>query len=270
MRREQNRGLSTAVEPRGTAPAVVVQDLHHAFGPIPVIDGISFEVANGEFCSIVGPSGCGKTTCLNMIAGELTPQQGSVQVLGSPPRIGRLDLSYMFARDALMPWRTALGNVVLGLESRRMPKAARIERGRQLLQSVGLGDYLDAYPSQLSHGMRQRVAIARTFAVSPDLLLMDEPFAALDAQTRVLIEDTLIKLWENERSTVVFVTHDLAEAIVLSDRIILMSARPGTIKRIFDIPIPRPRLARKLQGTDDFQQIFEAIWTDLEEEVAAL
>ena len=252
------------------ASAVKLDGVSHSFLTSKVVDDVTIDIAAGEFCSIVGPSGCGKTTCLNIVAGEIPVQQGSVQVLGESPRLGRRDIAYMFARDALLPWRTAADNVAIGLEARRVPRGERHERARDLLASVGLGDYVDAYPSKLSHGMRQRVAIARTFAVSPDLLLMDEPFAALDAQTRLLLEDTLIRLWETQRSTVLFVTHDLAEAIALSDRIVLMSARPGRVKRVFDVPIERPRSVRKLQGSPEFHEIFEAIWTDLEEEVETL
>jgi NitT/TauT family transport system ATP-binding protein len=267
--------LAAVERERGRAPAarnsaVLLEGVRHAFRGTKAVDNVTIDITEGEFCSIVGPSGCGKTTCLNIVAGEIPVQQGHVSVLGEPPRLGRMDIAYMFARDALLPWRSALDNVAIGLEARRVSRGERRERATELLASVGLGDYLDAYPSQLSHGMRQRVAIARTFAVNPSLLLMDEPFAALDAQTRLLLEDTLIRLWETQRSTVLFVTHDLAEAIALSDRIVLMSARPGRVKRVFDVPIARPRSVRKLQGAPEYHEIYEAIWTDLEEEVEKL
>ena len=160
-----------------------------------------------------------------------------------------------------------MDNVAVGLEARRVPKKERREKARELLDAVGLGHAFDSYPSQLSQGMRQRVALARTFALGAELLLMDEPFAALDAQTRILLEEYVTQLWERDRSTVLFVTHDLAEAIVLSDRIILMSASPGQIKRVFDVPLPRPRSAKQLQGDPRFHQLYEEIWEDLSDEV---
>ncbi|MGE3621795.1 MAG: ABC transporter ATP-binding protein [Acidimicrobiia bacterium] len=265
--RPAREGAATAA-PDG--PAVRFAGLHHAFGETTVLQDVGLDLPRGQFCSVVGPSGCGKTTLLNMIAGEIAPDQGTVEVLGEAPRFGRHEIAYMFARDALYPWRTAVKNVALGLQARGVRRPVREARAREVLSAVGLGDFYGAYPTQLSQGMRQRVALARTFAISPDLLLMDEPFAALDAQTRLLLEDHLIRLWETEKCTVLFVTHDLAEAIVLADRVVVMTARPGRIKRIFDVPLERPRSARELQGSPEFHALYESIWTDLEEEVEHL
>ena len=258
---------SATTESGGGIRAVEFKGVSHSFEGSPAVIDVSLRVREHEFCSIIGPSGCGKTTCLNMVAGEIRPRSGSVRVLGQAPRLGDLRIGYMFARDALFPWRSATDNAALGLEARKVPKKERRERATELLDAVGLGHALDSYPSQLSQGMRQRVALARTFALGAELLLMDEPFAALDAQTRILLEEQLTQLWERDRSTVLFVTHDLAEAIVLSDRIILMSASPGRIKRVFDVPLPRPRSARQLQGDPQFHQLYEEIWHELSGEV---
>ena len=247
--------------------ALVFDDVSHRFRRVPAVSNVSLRVAEGEFCTVIGPSGCGKTTCLNMVAGEVKPGRGRVEVLGSEPRAGDRRIGYMFARDALFPWRRAIDNVCIGLEARGVPKAQRRRQAIELLDAVGLADASDKYPAQLSQGMRQRVALARTFVLGAEILLMDEPFAALDAQTRILVEEYLAGLWERERSTVLFVTHDLAEAIVLSDRVILMSAAPGRIKRVFEVPLERPRSVRRLQASPDFHALYEQIWTELEEEV---
>jgi NitT/TauT family transport system ATP-binding protein len=246
--------------------AVSFTNVNHRFHGSVALSDITLEVPRGEFCALVGPSGCGKTTCLNMVAGEIRPDEGDLVVLGGGARQGDRRIGYMFARDALYPWRTARRNVALGLENRGVPKRERQRRAVELLDAVGLASKYDAYPTQLSHGMRQRVALARTFALGAELLLMDEPFAALDAQTRIMLEQQLTQLWERHRSTVLFVTHDLAEAIVLADRIVLFTASPGRIKRVYDVPLPRPRSVTQLQGTPEFHELYEAIWTDLEGE----
>lgn len=247
--------------------AISASEISHSFRGTPAMKGVSLEIAAGEFCVLIGPSGCGKTTFMNMVAGEVFPELGDLEVLGDSASEGNPKIGYMYARDALLPWRTALENAAFGLEARGVPKAERIERARELLNAVGLGRAIDSYPSQLSHGMRQRVALARTFALNADVLLMDEPFAALDAQTRIMLEDQLTRLWEGQKSTVLFVTHDLAEAILLADRIVLFSAAPGEIKRVYDVPLPRPRSVVELQASPDFHELYERIWTDLESEV---
>ena len=260
-----------AAQAAALPPAIEARDLVMRFGvggpsPVLAVDRVSFSLAPGEFVSLIGPSGCGKTTILNLLTGLLheTPE-GKLHVLGKPPREGNPDIAYMLARDSLLPWRTTLANAAYGMEIRGVPKQEREARARELLKQVGLGDFADKYPKALSHGMRQRCALARTFALDSPVLLMDEPFGALDAQTKLTLEDVLMNLWSAHRKTVVFVTHDLAEAIALSDRVIVMSARPGRI--IADVPIdlPRPRSVRKLQSDHRFHDYYARLWGLLEQ-----
>jgi len=260
-----------AAQAAALPPAIEARDLVMRFGaggpsPVLAVDRVSFSLAPGEFVSLIGPSGCGKTTILNLLTGLLheTPE-GTLHVLGKPPREGNPDIAYMLARDSLLPWRTTLANAAYGMEIRGVPKQEREARARDLLKQVGLGDFEDKYPKALSHGMRQRCALARTFALDSPVLLMDEPFGALDAQTKLTLEDVLMNLWSAHRKTVVFVTHDLAEAIALSDRVIVMSARPGRI--IADVPIdlPRPRSVRKLQSDHRFHDYYARLWGLLEQ-----
>ena len=209
---------------------------------------ITLHISPGEFVSIVGPSGCGKTTLLNYGAGLLPPHvcKGKFLVSGKPPQAGNRDIAYMLARDALSPWRTALGNAELGCEIRGVPKDERRRRAADLLAKVGLAGFEDVYPKALSHGMRQRVALARTFAMDAPILLMDEPFGALDAQTRLSMQALLLSLWDRRRSTVLFVTHDVDEALILADVVYVMSAAPGRIIRRIDVDTPRPRAVDRL------------------------
>ncbi len=245
---------------------IVVEGVEHVFGgAVRAIARISLGIAPGEFVSVVGPSGCGKTTILNLIAGLIEAQSGRVLVAGAPPKAGRHDVAYMLARDSLYPWLTAQRNAELGNELRRMPGSERAERARRLLETVGLRGFERAYPKHLSQGMRQRVALARTFAMPSQVLLMDEPFGALDAQTKLQLEDVLLGLWQSERRTVLFVTHDLAEAVVLSDRVVVMSARPGRIVADIAIDLPRPRSVRALQKDPRFHEIYSEVWARLEE-----
>ncbi len=234
--------------------------------PVLAVDRVSLSIQPGEFVSLVGPSGCGKTTILNLLTGLLTEaHDGDVRVLGKAPRAGNADIAYMLARDSLLPWRTALGNAAYGMEIRNVPKAVREARARDLLKQVGLGDFCDAYPKALSHGMRQRCALARTFALDSPVFLMDEPFGALDAQTKLQLEDVLMGLWSASRKTVVFVTHDLAEAVALSDRVVVMSPRPGRIVADVRIDLPRPRSVRALQKDPRFHELYAHLWTLLEQ-----
>ncbi len=240
-----------------------------AAGVLAVSD-TSLYVAPGEFVSIVGPSGCGKTTLLNLAAGLLPPEvsSGTVLVGGKPPERGNRDIAYMLARDALCPWRTALGNAELGAEIRGVAVETRRARALDLLEKVSLKGFENAYPKALSQGMRQRVALARTFGLDSPILLMDEPFGALDAQTKLQLEDVLLNLWQRERRTIVFITHDLSEAVSMSDRVIVMSARPGRI--IADVPINlgRPRSVRALQKDPAYHELYAHVWTKLEEGLA--
>jgi NitT/TauT family transport system ATP-binding protein len=232
-----------------------------------VLEPTDIEVGSGEFVAIVGPSGCGKTTLLNMVSGLVVPERGEVLVNGRPPTVGAPQVGYLFARDALVPWRTAAGNVSLALEFRKTPPGRRAQTIDKVLRAMGLGDFADSYPAQLSHGMRQRVAIARTLAPGPDTLLMDEPFSALDAQTRMVIQEQFIQQWERDSITVILVTHDLAEAIALADRLVVMSRRPGRIKAQFRIELPRPRRVTDLHGNPAFHALYEKIWGVFRDEV---
>jgi NitT/TauT family transport system ATP-binding protein len=228
---------------------------------------VSLTISPGEFVSIVGPSGCGKTTLLNFAAGLLPPGvgSGSFTVGGKQPSEGNRDIAYMLARDALAPWRTALENAELGVEIRGVPAAERQSRVLDLLEKVGLKGFEKAFPKQLSQGMRQRVALARTFALSSPILLMDEPFGALDAQTKLQLEDVLLSLWQRDGRTVLFITHDLSEAVTMSDRVIVMSARPGRIVADVPITLPRPRSVRALQKDPAFHELYAEVWSKLEE-----
>jgi NitT/TauT family transport system ATP-binding protein len=231
------------------------------------VSEFSLNIAPGEFVSIVGPSGCGKTTLLNLAAGLLPSGAGRGKLLvnGKPPVTGTHDLAYMLARDALAPWRTALGNAELGTEVRGVPAEKRRARALDLLEKVGLKGFENAYPKALSQGMRQRVALARTFSLDAPILLMDEPFGALDAQTKLQLEDVLLSLWQRERRTVLFITHDLSEAVSMSDRVIVMSARPGRIVADVPITLGRPRSVRALQKDAHYHELYSQVWTKLEE-----
>lgn len=248
--------------------AIVLDRVSVRFSPdIVAVSDVSLKVRAGEFVSIVGPSGCGKTTLLNFAAGLLPAGVGSgiFTVGGKPPVEGNRDIAYMLARDALAPWRSALGNAELGAEIRGVPADVRRARALDLLEKVGLKGFEQAYPKQLSQGMRQRVALARTFALATPVLLMDEPFGALDAQTKLQLEDVLLSLWQRDGRTVLFITHDLSEAVTMSDRVIVMSARPGRIVADVPITLPRPRSVRALQKDPAFHELYAHVWSKLEE-----
>ena len=253
----------------GGAGSLVIENVSIEFKAAGVlaVNNTSLYVAPGEFVSIVGPSGCGKTTLLNLAAGLLPADvaTGNILVGGKPPVRGNRDIAYMLARDALCPWRTALGNAELGAEIRGVPVEERRARALELLEKVSLKGFENAYPKALSQGMRQRVALARTFGLDAPILLMDEPFGALDAQTKLQLEDVLLQLWQRERRTIVFITHDLSEAVSMSDRVIVMSARPGRI--IADVPINlgRPRSVRALQKDQAYHELYAHVWSKLEE-----
>ena len=244
--------------------AIRISGLTVRFGAVLAVDDVSLDIEEGEFVSIVGPSGCGKTTILNLLTGLVPLENGDISILGKRPFAGNPDVAYMLARDSLLPWRTTLENASYGLELRGMAKEPREAKARQLLGRVGLADFAGHWPKQLSHGMRQRAALARTFCLDSPVLLMDEPFGALDAQTKLQLEDLLLELWNAERRTVVFITHDLAEAVALSDRVVVMSARPGRIVQQMPIDLPRPRSVRALQKSHEFHDIYSDLWEALE------
>lgn len=235
--------------------------------PTKVLCQTSVTMPKQQFVSLVGPSGCGKTTVLNMAAGLVRPTQGSITLDGKMPKVGDPDVGYLLARDALLPWRTALMNVSLPLELRGVGRKERESLARKILEEVGLGKFADAFPAQLSHGMRQRVAVARTLVAEPNTLLMDEPFSALDAQTRLSVQQLFLRLWERVQSTVLFVTHDLTEAILMSDRVLVFSARPGQIVAEFEVDFERPRSLRELQSSERFHDLFRRVWDVFRQEV---
>lgn len=256
---------AAAAGPAGGGDAIEMVDVAHGFAGDggrhqAVLETFNLYARPGEFLAIVGPSGCGKTTVLNMIAGLLQPDHGTVAIAGKPPTLGHPSRAYLLARDALMPWRTALQNVVLPLELRKVPKAQALARATDILGAVGLGGAMHRYPSQLSHGMRQRVAVARTLITHPTLVMMDEPFSALDAQTRLLIQRTFLELWEREKPTVVFVTHDLAEAIIMADRILVFSRRPGRVLADCTVDLERPRDVMELQDNPNYHALYRELW----------
>ncbi len=231
------------------APAIAFADVSKRFvrpdgGTLGVLDGIGFEVPAGEIVAILGPSGAGKSTLLNIAAGLLMPDRGRVLVMGHDTA-GPVDwrcVGYMFQDDRLLPWRVAAGNVALALEAGTMPAAERRARSRAGLALVGLADFADAYPHQLSGGMRSRVALARSLVGEPHILLMDEPFSRLDAQTRSAMHSEVLRIQALRRMSILFVTHDVEEAVVLADQIVMMSPRPGRVRRLVDVPLPQPRL----------------------------
>lgn len=253
---------------------ILVRNLYHWFvgssEPEAVLQDIDLAVSRGELVSLIGPSGCGKTTLLNIAAGLEPLQTGEVTVAGGRPKAGSPKVGYMFARDALLPWRTALQNVELSMEGSSLSRRDRRDRARSALASVGLERAEESFPAQLSQGMRQRVALARTVAPEPDVLLMDEPFGALDAQTKLLVQDHFMQLRERLGVTVVLVTHDLAEAIALGDRVVIMSRKPGRIRADFRIELSRPRSIVSLQGDQEFHSLFGRLWHHLQEEVSEL
>jgi sulfonate transport system ATP-binding protein len=225
-------------------------------------------VAPGEFVSVVGPTGCGKSTLLNVAAGLLQPSSGRASVFGQALAGLNRKAGYLFQSEALMPWRTALANVTAGLEFRGVEKAEAQKQGRAWLQRVGLGGFGERYPHQLSGGMRKRVALAQTLILDPEIVLMDEPFAALDIQTRHLMENQLLELWSANRKSVVFITHDLEEAISLSDRVVVMSAGPESHPiGEFAIDLPRPRDVAEIRLTPRFVELHGLIWGAMREEV---
>ena len=228
---------------------------------VAAVSPVSFDIHDKEFVAIVGPSGCGKSTILNMIGGLLPASGGEILIDGArvgptpPPRVG-----YVFQRDTVFPWRTVEQNIALGLEYRGVPAAARTARVREAIRVAGLEGFEDAFPATLSGGMRQRVALMRSLIVDPEVLLMDEPFGALDTHTKLGLHAELLSLWETKHQTVVFVTHDLSEAITLADRIVVMTRRPGRIKLIYDVLLPRPRDVIALRESPEYLREYGEIW----------
>jgi NitT/TauT family transport system ATP-binding protein len=257
--------------PAAPAPhALTLHGVVKRFGTHTVIDRVSLDVETGTFVSIVGPSGCGKSTLLNIIAGLLPMSSGRVDVFGEPLTGINRRATYMFQQDALLPWKTVLGNVRFGLTLRGDDGADALARAQTWLERVGLKGCGDLYPHQLSGGMRKRVALAQCWIVQPDLILMDEPFSALDVHTRLRMESEILGLWAGSGTTVVFVTHDLEEAIALSDQVFLLSAGPGSrLVGRYAVDLPRPRHLIDIKADAHFHRVYRTIWNDLRQEVLA-
>jgi NitT/TauT family transport system ATP-binding protein len=232
------------------------------------VDDVSFEVKQGEFVALLGPSGCGKSTILNMVAGLLPRSGGRILIDDDAVETGKVNprVGYVFQRDTLFPWRTVEQNIGYGLEIAGLPKTERARRVASAVEKAGLTGFAQSFPRMLSGGMRQRVALMRTLILEPEILLMDEPFGALDTHTKLEMHKTLLEIWERERQTVLFVTHDLGEALTLASRIILLSARPGRLKEDFDVAIARPRDPVAIRETAAFGRLYSHIWHSLGEE----
>ncbi|SAL54909.1 ABC transporter ATP-binding protein [Caballeronia humi] len=248
---------------------IVARDLSLAYASQTVLKGFDLAVREGEFLSLLGPSGCGKSTFLNILAGLVPHTSGDIRIDGQPVVAVRDKLGVVFQGYALFPWRTVRKNVETGLEIRGVSRAQRRAEAERYLQLVGLIDFADHYPHQLSGGMRQRVAIARALAYGPEVLLMDEPFGALDAQTRESLQQELLGIWEQSAKTVVFVTHSIDEAIFLSDRVAVMGRGPGRVKEIIDVDLPRPR-GPAIRHSAAFIALSQRAWNSLSAEIGAL
>jgi NitT/TauT family transport system ATP-binding protein len=244
----------------GTA-AVSVRGVSMIYpGPVHALQDIDLDFSAGQLTSLLGPSGCGKTTLLKIIAGLLTPASGTVMVNGKKVEGPGPERAFVFQDFALLPWATAQKNVEFGLLLRGGPPAERVERARRAIAKVGLAGFEHAYPAQLSGGMQQRVGLARALAVDPQVLLMDEPFASIDEQTRRVFQDDLLGLWSESRKTVVLVTHSMEEAIYLSDRVVVLSPRPGRVHQVLDVPLPRPRELSDVRATAEFAGLVDGLW----------
>jgi NitT/TauT family transport system ATP-binding protein len=262
---------SQATAALAAAPILTVTDIVKRFGEgdgsLLAVDHVSLEIREGEFVSIIGPSGCGKSTLFNIIGGLVADYDGRVAVDGDPVSGTHAAFGMVFQDESAFPWRTVLDNVAFPLELAGMSRRERHERARHFVTLVGLDGFEQRYPSELSGGMRQRVAIARTLASKPRILLMDEPFAALDEQTRLLLGDKVLQIHQQLRQTTLLITHNITEAVQLSDRVLVMTYRPGRLKRAFDIDLPRPRTS-EVVGSDAFGHYVAQIWSDLREEAS--
>jgi ABC-type nitrate/sulfonate/bicarbonate transport system ATPase subunit len=249
---------------------IEIRDVHHVyqsdFSPVTALTSVNLTVGDGEFVALLGPSGCGKSSLLRIVAELLRPTAGSVQIYSTNKENGCPKTALVFQEYALFPWRTVVENVAFSLEMRGVPRPERLAQAQNVLGRVGLESFSAAYPHQLSGGMRQRVGIARALAAQPEVLLMDEPFGALDAQTRTVLQEELLRVWESERKTVLYVTHSIDEAVYMSDRVVLLTARPGRIKAEYSVDLPRPR-NMEMRGWHSYTKMSLDIWACLREEV---
>ena len=251
------------------APKIVVEGLSKRFqargGPVDALQAVDLVIPNGQFCCIVGPSGCGKTTLLRILAGLEDHTGGRLEMVHADPH--RPLTSMVFQEQSIFPWMTVLDNVAYGPRMRGIPDRQSRDQVDYYIDKVGLSQFRRAYPHQLSGGMKQRVSVARAFANAPEVLLMDEPFAALDEQNKSLLQEELLRIWEESRNTVLFITHSIDEALILGDRVLVMTARPGTLKADIPIPFERPRQAYELRSTPAFGELSFAVWSQLRDEV---
>lgn len=256
---------------------IIVRDVRRVFatrkdkgssGDFIALGGVDFEVRAGEFLAVVGPSGCGKSTLLDILAGLGHPTSGEVLIDGKRVTGPALDRGIVLQGYALFPWRTVRQNVEFGLEVKKVAKAQRHEIADRFIRLVGLEDFRDHLPHELSGGMRQRVALARALAYDPDILLMDEPFAAVDAQTREILQEELLRIWETTKKTVIFVTHSIEEAVFLSDRVVVLTTNPGTVREIVDVDLPRPRSSEVVRTSEAFSAIRQRVWRLLQAKTA--
>ena len=232
------------------------------------LEDCSLDIGKGDFVAFVGPSGCGKSTLLNIIAGLMSPTSGSIIYQGEELKGVNQKVGYITQHDSIFPWMTVEQNVGISLEVRKFPQNGRAKEVEKFIKLVGLEGFEKHYPSQLSGGMRKRVGLARTLIYDPMALLLDEPFGALDAQLKLVMQDELLKIWEKAKKTMLFVTHDLGEAIALADRVVVFTGRPGKIKLIREVPIPRPRDVFQIRFTPQFGELYEEIWESLREELS--
>jgi NitT/TauT family transport system ATP-binding protein len=260
-------------ESRGpSAPAIELTAVSKRF-PTPdgsvftALTDVDLTVDRGQFCAVVGPSGCGKSTTLTLVSGLERPSEGTVAVHGRPVDGIGSDVGFVFQSDALLPWKSVLDNIAAGPIFRGVAKREAHERAGDWLRRVGLSQFADHHPHQLSGGMRKRVSLAQSLINEPAILMMDEPFSALDVQTRSIMSNELLALWEQSRPAVIFVTHDLEEAIALADRVVVMTAAPGTVKHVYDIDLPRPRRVPEIRFEPRFIELYEEIWNTLRDEV---
>ncbi|HEY8872880.1 MAG TPA: ABC transporter ATP-binding protein [Stellaceae bacterium] len=258
-----------ALAPAEIAPKIRIAGLSKSFatraGPFVALDGISLDIARGSFCTIVGPSGCGKTTLLRILAGLETADAGNATIAADDPR-NPLN-AMVFQGESIFPWMTVWNNAAYGLRMRGASRAHIREIVGHYLDRTGLLPFADRYPHQLSGGMKQRVSIARAFATDPEVLLMDEPFSALDEQNRTLLQEELLHIWDEDKKTVVFITHSVDEAVTMGDRIVVMTAHPGRIKALVEVPFPRPRGVLDLRRDPAYGALVFRIWEDLRDEV---
>ena len=251
---------AAARRPSRAPLAITVEGVSKTFGAVKALSDVSVQIGAGEFLALIGPSGCGKTTLLKAIAGLVPVDAGRVLVGDRAVRGPGRECSMVFQDFALLPWATVQRNVEFGLLLRGVGAAERADRARRYIAKVGLAGFEDAYPAQLSGGMQQRVGLARALAVAPQVLLMDEPFASIDEQTRRVFQDDLLALWSEEGTTVVFVTHSMEEAIYLSDRVVVLSPRPGRVHEVLDVPLPRPRDAADVRAGVAFTRLVDSLW----------